>query len=117
MYAENTNINVTRTSNTLNCFTDSNGDIQAQNYQGLQKVGVTVEKYTQLEKLLGETINKAEEYKNLLIEHKIITLPPSQEEQIANLTSIVSKQTEQMALLMKQLGVEKESEVQNELTS
>lgn len=117
MYQENTNINVTRTSNTLTCFTDSNGDIQAQNYQGLQKVGVTLDKYSQLEQILNETLTKAEEYKSLLIEHKIITIPPSQEEQIANLTAIVSKQAEQMATLMEQLGVTKASEVKHEPTS
>lgn len=66
------------------------GNIYAQNFSGNQLIGVTLEKYNELEKLANDATVKAEEYHKKLVDAGILQPKLSPEEQIARLTEQVS---------------------------
>lgn len=66
------------------------GQIYAQSFSGNQLIGMTLEKYRELEKLATEASAKADEYKKKLVDAGIIQPKLTPEEQIARLTEQVS---------------------------
>lgn len=66
------------------------GQIYAQNFSGNQLIGMTIEKYRDLEKLANEATAKADEYRKKLVDAGIIQPKLTPEEQIARLTEQVS---------------------------
>ena len=74
---------------------DSNGNVYASdNMSGTRQIGVSVEKYKQMESIANEATAKAEDYHAKLVEAGIIVVPPTPEEQIAQLTAQVAKLTQ-----------------------
>lgn len=86
-------------------FFDNEGYIVASDYSGQKKVGVTLAKYNQMEKMANETMGKAEAYFKTLEEHGLIQHELTADEKI----SMLSGQVEQLTNLVSQLvGKEKE---------
>lgn len=76
-------------------YIDGNGNIIASdNVSGSRQVGVSLDRYKQMENIANEATAKAEEYHKRLVEAGLIVVPPTQEEQIAMLTAQVAKLTQ-----------------------
>lgn len=85
-------------------FFDNEGYIVASDYSGQKKVGVTLAKYNQMEKMANEAMGKAEAYYKTLEEHGLIQREMTADEKI----SMLSGQVEQLTNLVSQLvGKEK----------
>lgn len=83
------------TQNQFWAWVDNNGNIIASdNVSGTRQVGVSIERYKQMESIANEATNKAEDYHKRLVEAGLIVVPPTQEEQIAMLTAQVAKLTQ-----------------------
>lgn len=85
---------------TFTAFIDQSGQIICQSWQGNQTVGVSVEKYKEVEKMASDAVQKASEYKQMLIDHKILKPELTQEQQIAALNARVGDLTSQLSKLM-----------------
>ena len=76
-------------------WVDANGNVFASDsVSGVRQIGVSVEKYKQMESIANEATAKAEDYHTKLVEAGIIVVPPTPEEQIAQLTAQVAKLTQ-----------------------
>lgn len=76
-------------------WVDANGNVFASDsVSGVRQIGVSVEKYKQMESIANEATAKAEDYHTKLVEAGLIVVPPTQEEQIAQLTAQVAKLTQ-----------------------
>ena len=76
-------------------WVDANGNVFASDsVSGARQIGVSVEKYKQMESIANEATAKAEEYHTKLVEAGIIVVPPTPEEQIARLTAQVARLTQ-----------------------
>lgn len=76
-------------------WVDANGNVSASdNVSGVRQIGVSVEKYKQMESIANEATAKAEDYHTKLVEAGLIVVPPTPEEQIAQLTAQVAKLTQ-----------------------
>lgn len=88
-------------------YFDNDGYIVAADYSGQKKVGVTLAKYNQIEKMANEAIGKAEAYYKTLEEHDLIQRELTADEKI----NMLSGQMEQLTSLVYQLvGKEKEQQ-------
>lgn len=74
-------------------YFDNEGYIVATDYSGSKRVGVTLNKYNQLEKDANATMAKAEEYLQLLYQHGIKQRELTPDEKINALTEQVAKLT------------------------
>lgn len=88
-------------------FFDNEGFIVGSDYSGEKRVGVTLAKYNQMEKIANEAMGKAESYFKTLEEHGLIQRELTQDEKISTL----SCQVEQLTQLVAQL-VNKEPQSQ-----
>lgn len=76
-------------------WVDANGNVFASDsVSGVLQIGVSVEKYKQMESIANEATAKAEDYHTKLVEAGLIVVPPTPEEQIAQLTAQVAKLTQ-----------------------
>lgn len=76
-------------------WVDANGNVFASDsVSGVRQIGVSVEKYKQMESIANEATAKAEDYHTKLVEAGLIVVPPTPEEQIAQLTAQVAKLTQ-----------------------
>lgn len=89
-------------------FFDNEGFIVASDYTGQKKVGVTLAKYNQMEKMANEAMGKAEAYYKTLEENDLIEHELTADEKI----SMLSGQVEQLTQLVTQL-VGKEQQAQS----
>lgn len=109
-------------NNDFYAFFDNEGYIVSSDYSGQQKrVGVSLKKFAQIEKLANDTMEKAEEYqkklekfdeyKKILIKHKLIEPELTPDEKIAAL----SGQIETLTKIVEQLVTKenKTSDTQN----
>ena len=87
------------------------GQIYAQTFSGNQLIGMSIEKYRELEKLANDAAAKAEEYRKNLVDAGIIKPKLSADEQIAALSeqvsalaSALSKQVEQNSALSSKVN-------------
>lgn len=80
-------------------FWDNEGNIFVDDYSGRKKIGVTLNKYNQIEKIANDAVEKAEGYLKMLEEHGIIKKELTPEEKI----SALSGQVEQLTQLVQQL--------------
>lgn len=88
-------------------FADGQGSIYVQDVQGTRQVGVSIEKYRDMERLANEAVSKAEGYHQQLVDAGLIKpkLTPEQQldilaQQNAALTQQVSTLTQQISALM-----------------
>jgi len=75
------------------------GKIYERKYKDQQQIGVTLDVYDDLHSAHEELAASYKEYQALLIERGIIKAPMSPEEQIAKLTDINERQSENIAAL------------------
>lgn len=76
-------------------WVDANGNVFASDsVSGVRQIGVSVEKYKQMESIANEATAKAEDYHTKLVEAGLIVVPPTPEEQIAQLTAQVARLTQ-----------------------
>lgn len=95
-------------------YFDNEGYIVASDYSGQKKVGVTLAKYNQIEKMANEAIGKAEAYYKTLEENGLIQHELTADERIG----VLSGQVEQLTQLVYQLvGKEKETQSQTKKSS
>lgn len=80
-------------------FWDNEGYIVASDYTGSKRIGVTLNKYNQLEKIANEAMEKAEGYLKMLEEHGIIQKELTPDEKI----NALSGQVEQLTQLVQKL--------------
>lgn len=80
------------------CFIDRNGNILTTSMTGQECLGVTWQKYSQLEKTAAEAVTKAEEYYKILDEHHLIKRELTTDEKLAALT----EQMGSMAKILEQ---------------
>lgn len=85
-------------------YVDNEGNIFVLDGMGDKRIGVSVKKYNQLEKMANELMAKAEDYQQQLIEHGIIQKELTPDEKI----SALSGQVEQLTALVAQLVSEKQ---------
>lgn len=78
---------------TFYAYIDSQGNIASQTYQGSQVIGVSLQKYKQMEELAEQATSKAEEYKKQLIDAGLIVVPLTEQQQIAQLSQQVAELT------------------------
>lgn len=81
-------------------FFDNEGNIIASDYSGQKKVGVTLAKYNQLEKIANEAMGKAEGYYKMLEENGLIQRELTAEEKISALSGQVDQLTQLVAKLI-----------------
>lgn len=86
-------------------FVDGQGGIHVQQLNGTQQIGVSLEKYREMEAVANDALSKADEYHRKLVEAGIIKPVLTMEQQIAALS-------EQVAFLTQQL-VSKKDEGEN----
>lgn len=76
-------------------WVDANGNVFASDsVSGVRQIGVSVEKYKQMESIANDATAKAEDYHTKLVEAGLIVVPPTPEEQIAQLTAQVARLTQ-----------------------
>lgn len=88
------------------CYFDNDGYIVAQEFTGqLKRIGVSLQKHGQAEKIASEAMDKVEEYRKILEEHKL--LPPQEltpEERLATLSSQVDTLTKLVQQQAEMIG-------------
>lgn len=102
-------------------FADGQGAIYVQDVQGTRQIGVSIEKYREMERLANEAVSKAEGYHQQLVDAGLVKpkLTPEQQldiltQQNAVLTQQVSNLTQQISALM---GVKNELSVDSKSVS
>lgn len=98
---------------TFTAFIDNTGQIICQSWQGNQTVGVSVDKYKEVEKMASDAMAKAAEYKQKLIDNKLLQPELTQEEQIAALNARVGDLTSQLSALMTFVQNSQQAQQQN----
>lgn len=94
-------------ANDFSAFFDNNGNIFTYDYSGQKKVGVTLAKYNQLEKIANEAMGKAEAYFKTLEEHGLIQRELTADEKITALSGQVDQLTQLVAqLVSKEHGLQ-----------
>lgn len=78
------------------CYIDQEGYVVATDFQGAQRIGVTLKKFKDTESLATKAVEKAEGYAKILEENGLLKKELSQEEQIATLSQQVNALTELM---------------------
>lgn len=86
--------------NCFYAFFDNDGNIIASDYSGQKKVGVTLAKYNQMEKMANEAIGKAESYFKTLEENGLIQRELTADEKISALSGQVDQLTQLVAQLV-----------------
>ena len=82
------------TQNQFWAWVDTNGNICASDsMSGARQIGVSIEKYKQMESLANEATAKAEDYHDSLVKAGLIVVPPTPEERIAQLSAQVERLT------------------------
>lgn len=82
------------TQNQFWAWVDANGNIYASDsMSGARQIGVSIEKYKQMESLANEATAKAEDYHDRLVKAGLIVVPPTPEERIAQLSAQVERLT------------------------
>lgn len=76
------------------CYVDQQGQIVATDITGNRIIGVTMEKYNQIESAANEALSKAEGYYKILEENGLVKKQLTPEEQIAALAEQVRVLTE-----------------------
>lgn len=90
-------------------YVDNEGNIFVLDGMGDKRIGVSVKKYNQLEKMANDLMAKAENYQQQLIEHGIIQKELTPDEKITAL----SGQVEQLTALVAQLVADKQPQTQH----
>lgn len=104
-------------SNYFSAFTDGQGGIHVQDYNGTRQIGVSMEKYREMEFVANEALGKADAYHKQLVDAGVIAPVLSTEEQLAALTAQVSTLTKQLSQLTAQ-GVRNElSELSKDISA
>lgn len=85
-----------------NIAQDQEGNIIVSNYSGSKKVGVTTEKYDELQKITNEALEKSEKYYNRLVELGDIVIPKTNEDLIKDMFEIVKSLSNEVENLKKQ---------------
>lgn len=89
------------------CYFDNDGYIVAQELTGqFKRIGVGLQKYNQTEKQCLEALDKAEEYRKILVEHDLIKKELTPDERLAALSTQVdtlTKLVEQQAQMIGSL--------------
>ena len=80
------------------------GQIYAQTFAGNQLIGVTIEKYREMEKLATDAADKAEGFRKQLVDAGIIKPKLSAEEQIAALSEQVANLAGALTLQNKKVN-------------
>lgn len=81
-------------------FFDNEGNIIASDYSGQKRVGVTLAKYNQLEKIANEAMGKAENYFKMLEDNGLIQRELTPDEKISALSGQVDQLTQMVAQLI-----------------
>lgn len=82
------------TQNQFWAWVDANGNVYASDsMSGARQIGVSIEKYKQMESLANEATAKAEDYHDRLVKAGLIVVPPTPEERIAQLSAQVERLT------------------------
>lgn len=87
-------------NNSFYGFWDNDGNIYVTDMTGQKKIGVTYARYNQIEKALGEAVQKAEGYLKLLEEHNIIKKELTPDEKISALAAQVEQLTNVVTALV-----------------
>lgn len=83
-------------------FFDGKGGIYVQDMQGQRQVGVSVERYQEMERVANEAVAKAEDYHKQLVDAGLIQPRRSPEEQLADLTGQVGAMMQQFGVMTQQ---------------
>lgn len=89
--------------NQFYAYVDNEGFIIATDYTGQKKIGVTLGKFNNMEKMANEAISKAEGYYKTLVDHGLIERELTQDEKISALT----EQVQTLTMLMEKLVIDK----------
>lgn len=94
-------------SNFFTAFVDGQGGIHVQDYNGTRQIGMSMEKYREMESVANDALSKADAYHKQLVDAGLISPVLSTEEQLAALAAQVSALTRQLSQLTAQ-GVRNE---------
>lgn len=83
-------------------FFDGKGGIYVQDMNGQRQVGVSVERYQEMERVANEAVAKAEDYHKQLVDAGLIQPKRSPEEQLADLTGQVGAMMQQFGVMTQQ---------------
>lgn len=89
-------------SNYFSAFTDNQGGIHVQDYNGTRQIGVSLERYREMESVANEAVAKADEYHKRLVDAGLMEAPMTTEEQLALLTRQVTALTQQVSQMTTQ---------------
>ena len=90
-------------SNTSYASITQSGDIVASDMMGNRIVGVSIERYKQLEQMATEATATAEQYHKQLVDAGLITMPKTDAEKIDELSTKVAQLTQ---VLMQMQGID-----------
>lgn len=83
---------------------DGQGGIHVQDLNGTRQIGVSIERYKDMERIANEAVSKAEGYYKQLVDAGIVQPKLSTEEQLAVLTQQNMALSQQVSLLTKQIS-------------
>lgn len=91
-------------SSSFFALADAQGAIYVQDVQGTRQIGVSVEKYREMERLANDAVSKAEAYHQQLVDAGIIKPKLTTEQQLDILTQQNTALTEQVSALTQQIS-------------
>ena len=94
-------------SNYFSAFVDGQGGIHVQEMNGSRQIGVSIEKYREVESVANDALAQVEAYHKQLVDAGIIKPKLTAEDQLAALTQQVAILTDKLSKMTPQ-GVEHE---------
>lgn len=85
-------------------FADGQGGIHIQDLNGTRQIGVSIERYKEMERVANDAVSKAEDYYKQLVDAGLVQPKLSTEEQLAVLTQQNTALSQQVSLLTQKIS-------------
>ena len=85
-------------------FADGQGGIHIQDLNGTRQIGVSIERYKEMERVANDAVSKAEGYYKQLVDAGLVQPKLSTEEQLAVLTQQNMALSQQVSLLTQKIS-------------